>query len=74
MRMCTVTTTMHMCIDAIMKVSAAVLTASNCRKTVSLLAKYTSSKGDSMETVETLLDPPLSYTSFQNNNTAIKPQ
>ena len=49
---------MHMRTDA-MKVAAAVLTASNCRETVSLFANYTSSKGASMETVETPLDPPL---------------
>ena len=42
-----------------MKVAAAVLTASNCSETVSLFANYTSSKGVSMETVETPLDPPL---------------
>ena len=36
-----------------------VLTASNYRETVSLFANYTSSKGVSMETVETPLDPPL---------------
>ena len=48
---------MHM--DA-MKVAAAVLTASNCRETESLLlTTYTSSKGVSVETVETPLDPPL---------------
>ena len=41
------------------KVAAAVLTASNCRETVSLFANYTSSKGVSMETVETPLDSPL---------------
>ena len=57
MRMCTVATTppFDMRIDA-MKVTAAVLTASNCRETVSLFANYT---GVSMETVETPLDPPL---------------
>ena len=58
MRMCTVATTpflMHMRIDAT-KVAAAVLTAFNCRETVSLFANYTSSKGVSMETP---LDPPL---------------
>ena len=49
---------MHMRIDA-MKVVAAVLTASNCIETVSFFANYTSSKGVSMETVETPLDPPL---------------
>ena len=37
------------------KVAAAVLTASNCR----VFANYTSSKGVSMETVETPLDSPL---------------
>ena len=41
-----------------MKAAAAVLTASNCRE-VSLFANYTSSKGVSMETVETPLDQPL---------------
>ena len=41
-----------------MKVAAAVLTASNCRETVSLFANYTSSKEVLMETVETPLDPP----------------
>ena len=46
---------MHMRIDAII-VAAAVLTASNCRETVSLFANYTSSKGVSMETT---LDPQL---------------
>ena len=36
------------------------ITASNRReKTVSLFASYTSSKGVSMETMETPLDPPL---------------
>ena len=49
---------MHMRRDA-MKVAAAVLTASNCRETVNLFANYTSSKGVSMETVETPLEPPL---------------
>ena len=55
MRMCTVATTppfnahAHRC-------NAAVLAASNCRETV---ANYTSSKGVSMETVETPLYPPL---------------
>ena len=49
---------MHMRIDA-MEVAAAVLTASNCRETVSLFAIYTGSKGVSMETVETPLDLPL---------------
>ena len=49
---------MHMLIDA-MKVAAALLTASNCRETVSPFAYYTSSKGVSMETVETPLDRPL---------------
>ena len=49
---------MHMRIDA-MKVAAAVLTASNCRETLSIFTNYTSSKGVSMETVETPLDPPL---------------
>ena len=49
---------MRMCIDA-MKVAAAVLTASNFRETASLFSNYTSSKGVSMETVETPLDPPL---------------
>ena len=47
MRMCIVATTphlMHIRIDAI-KVSAADLTASNCRETVSLFSNYTSSKG-----------------------------
>ena len=60
MCMCTVATTpllMDMHIDA-MKVAAAVSTAFNCRETVSLFANY-SSKGISMETVETPLDPPL---------------
>ena len=38
-----------------MKVTAAVLTASNCRETVSLFANYTSSKGGS----NTHLKPPL---------------
>ena len=42
MHMCTVATTPPF--DT-MKVAAAVLTASNCRETVSLFAKYTSSKG-----------------------------
>ena len=42
-----------------MKVAAAVLTASNCRETVSLFANYAGSKGVSMETTETPLDPPL---------------
>ena len=49
---------MHMRIDA-MKVAAALLTGSNCRETVSPFTSYTSSKGVSMETVETPLDPPL---------------
>ena len=49
---------MRMRIDA-MKVAAAVLTASNCRETISLFSNYTSSKGVSMETVEPPLDPPL---------------
>ena len=49
---------MHMRIDA-MKVTAAVLTASNCRETVSLFANYTSSKGVSIETVVSPLDPSL---------------
>ena len=31
----------------------------NCRETVSLFANYTSSKGVSMETMETSLDPSL---------------
>ena len=48
-------------IDA-MKVAAA---ASNCRETVSLFANYASSKGVSMETVETPLDPPLSIVLMQ---------
>ena len=58
MRMCTVVTThpFDMHTDA-MKMAAAVLTASNCRETVSLFANYTSSKGVSIETVETPLDP-----------------
>ena len=43
MRMCTVATTPPFDADA-MKVVAAVLTASNCRETVSLFANYTSSK------------------------------
>ena len=34
------------------------LTASNCRETVSLFANYTSSKGVSIEIVETPLVPP----------------
>ena len=54
---------MHMRIDA-MKVAAAVLTASNCRETVSLFTNYTSSTGVSMETVETPLDPPLHLVSL----------
>ena len=50
---------MHMRIGS-MKVDAAVLSIdSNCRETVSHFANYTSSKGVSMETVETSLDPPL---------------
>ena len=48
MRMCTVATTSHFDADAI-KVA----------KLLSLFANYTSSKGSSMETVETPLDPPL---------------
>ena len=64
MRMCTARPLLmhmriaHAHIDA-KKVAAAVLMASNCRETVSLFANYTSSKGVSMETVETPLDPPL---------------
>ena len=58
MCMCTVETTppfdahAHRCNET-------VSTASNCRETVSLFANYTSSKGVSMETVETPLDPPV---------------
>ena len=45
---------MHMRIEI-----TAVLTASNGRETVSLFANYTSSKGGSIETVETPVDLPL---------------
>ena len=61
MCMCTVATTppidahAHRCNES----GAAVLTASNCRETVSLFANYAGSKGVSMETAETPLDPPL---------------
>ena len=58
---------MHMRIDA-MKVAAAVLTASNCRETVSLFANYTSSKGVSMETMETPLVLPLEAHSGSRNS------
>ena len=54
-------------IDA-MKVAAAVLTASNCRETVSLFANYTSSKGVSMETMETPLVLPLEAHSGSRNS------
>ena len=63
---------MHMRIDA-MKVAAAVLTASNCRETVSPFANYTSSKGVSMETVETPLDPPLGVDLTTAGDTRIEP-
>ena len=43
---------------------ATVLTASNCRETVSLFANYTSSNGVSIETVETPPDPPLKIIIF----------
>ena len=58
---------MHMRIDA-MKVAAAVVMASNCRETVSHFANYTSSKGVSMETVETPLDPPLASHTFSQSS------
>ena len=66
MRTCTRPLLMHMHAH---RCNEAVLTASNCRETVSLFANYTSSKGVSMETVETpvtkILERAKNGTGFQ---------
>ena len=58
MRMCRVATTPPFDAHA-QRCNESVLTPSNCRETVSIFASYASSKGVSMETMETPLDPPL---------------
>ena len=59
MRMCTVATTPPFDAHAHRYNESGCCFLSNCREIVSIFANYTSSKGVSMGTVETPLDPPL---------------
>ena len=58
MRMCRVATTPPFDAHA-QRCNESGCCCSNCKETVSIFANHASSKGVSMETVETPLDPPL---------------